>query len=415
MEPTWDVAIGIDWADQKHDYALEDGTLGEFANTAQAIADFVKQMRAKFPGKRIAICLEQTHGSLIYALLEYEDLLLYPINPAQLASFRRTLHPSGKIDDQSDAVLLMQLLKLHSSRLRPWRPDSCEMRALGSLVEHRRTFVNDRTKVLLKFQAALKKYYPEALQMASNHKSALLLDLLIKWPTLQKLKRQKPSYLRIFFRQHGCRNDTRIDQRIELIRSAKPLVTDMGIIEPLSDLVVHLAKQIRLLNQTIEAYDLKIAKLGEKVSDVALFSKIRGVGEQLGPRLAAAFGSDRDRYDNASQFQAYSGIAPVMRKSGKKSHVSRRHACPNFLRQTFHEFADSIRKFSPWSRAYYQTMRAKGNGHHAAVRSLAYKWIRILYVVWKTQTEYSEETYIQQLKRRKSPLYDTLQKTTTSG
>jgi hypothetical protein len=120
---TWDVAIGIDWADKKHDYALEDGTLGEFSNTPEGISDFIARIRTKYQGKRIAICLEQTHGSLIYALLEYHDLVLFPINPGQLASFRKALHPGGKSDDQCDAMLLMTILRLHGSQLRrspPW-------------------------------------------------------------------------------------------------------------------------------------------------------------------------------------------------------------------------------------------------------------------------------------------------------
>ena len=83
----------------------------------------------------------------------------------------------------------------------------------------------------------------------------------------------------------------------------------------------------------------------------------------LVPRLIVAFGSDRDRYNSAEQIQCQSGIAPVTRKSGKQKRVSRRRACPKFLKQTFHEFADHARKCSRWSKAFDNRKRAAGCAH----------------------------------------------------
>lgn len=412
-EVTWDVAVGIDWADAKHDYALDDGSLGEFPNTPEGIHTFIAKVRAKYAGKRIAICLEQAHGSLIYALLEFDDLVLFPINPAQLANFRKSIYPSGKIDDPSDAALLMELLQQHGDRLRPCRPDTPQVRSLATLAEHRRTFVDQRTKLVLKLQAALKKYYPVALQMSDNYSSPLLLDLLIKWPTLKKLQHQKDSYLEKFFRAHNCRNAEKIQERIQVIRDAKPLTTDSGVLLPQSMLVQQLVKLLRELQKTITVYDREIAKSVAQNDEAILFGKIRGVGPQLAPRLATAFGTNRERYQNAGEIQAYSGIAPVTRRSGKKHRVTRRYACPKFLRQTFHEFAEQMRKYSTWSKAYYESQRERGKTHHVAVRALAFKWIRILYAVWKTGIPYDEESYIQQLKNRNSPLAKRLSENST--
>ncbi|MCH8912954.1 MAG: bifunctional hydroxymethylpyrimidine kinase/phosphomethylpyrimidine kinase, partial [Planctomycetes bacterium] len=49
----------------------------------------------------------------------------------------------------------------------------------------------------------------------------------------------------------------------------------------------------------------------------------------------------------------------------------------------FHEFAAHSIKQSPWAKAYYNMMRARGNKHQAAVRALAFKWIRIIFRCWK--------------------------------
>jgi hypothetical protein len=79
-------------------------------------------------------------------------------------------------------------------------------------------------------------------------------------------------------------------------------------------------------------------------------------------------------------------------------------ACPKFLRQTFHEFANHSIGRSAWARAYYERQRESGMSHHAAVRSLAFKWIRIVFRCWKDRKPYDEQTYLQSLQRSASPL-----------
>jgi len=124
----------------------------------------------------------------------------------------------------------------------------------------------------------------------------------------------------------------------------------------------------------------------------------------LQPRLIVAFGTQRDRYASASEVQAYSGIAPVTESSGHSRWVHVRWACPTFLRQTFHEFAACSVSHSEWARAFYDAKIAAGKSHHAAVRALAYKWIRVLFRCWKDGRPYDEPTYLQALAKRNSPL-----------
>ena len=91
-------------------------------------------------------------------------------------------------------------------------------------------------------------------------------------------------------------------------------------------------------------------------------------------------------------------------RSGKALWIHHRLACPKFVKQTFHEFADQSIRFSQWARAYYDQQRGRGNDHHAALRSLAYKWIRILFRCWKDGQPYNEATYMDALRRHGSSL-----------
>ena len=113
----------------------------------------------------------------------------------------------------------------------------------------------------------------------------------------------------------------------------------------------------------------------------------------LTPRLIAALGSQRERYQTAHEVQCYSGIAPVVATSGKQRWVHWRWACPTFLRQTFHEWALHSIAHSPWAQEYYQEQRAKGKSRHTAIRALAFKRIRILFRCWKDGKPYDELAY----------------------
>jgi hypothetical protein len=93
-----------------------------------------------------------------------------------------------------------------------------------------------------------------------------------------------------------------------------------------------------------------------------------------------------------------------MEKSGKKQWIHFRWACPKFLRQSFHEWAGHSIEYSVWARSYYRQQRGKGVDHHAAVRALAFKWIRIVFRCWQDRVAYDESKYLAALTRRGSPL-----------
>ncbi len=406
------VVVGIDWADREHVVCIIDRndrtTIETLKQSPQAIDAWVAELRRRFPGKTIAIALEQSKGALIHALMKYEHLVLYPINPKQLSRYRDAIHPSGSKNDPGDAKLLAWFLKRHADQLRPWKPDTEATRKLARYTEIRRKIVEERQRLAQQLGSLLKGYFPLMLELFPS-KPPLMMALIKRWGSLEKLKRVHPKTLRTFLKENGMRDQDKQTQLIEAVRAAVPLTRDKAIIEPNALYAQMLAGQIQNLSNTLKQLEEDIATAVAAHPDEKIFRALPGAGDALVPRLIAAFGSDRDRYDSAEEIQCYSGIAPVTRQSGKTRHVSRRHACPKFLKQTFHEFADHSRKWSPWSAAFYHQKRAAGCRHQAAVRALAFKWIRIIFRLWKTNTIYNEDLYIQQLKKRNSPIVKFLQ------
>jgi transposase len=403
------VIIGIDWADQRHlVQVIEPGgrTSGHtLEQDPDEIAAWIGELRQRFPGHTLAIALEQSRGALIHALLGFDGLELYPINPKQLARYREALDPSGAKTDPRDAELLARFLLHHRDQLRAWRPDSPETRRLAHLAELRRRLVDERKSATQRLGSLLKLYFPLIVKLFGQALHGdLALDLLTRWPTLNELKRAHPKTLRAFFAEHAIRQEQKQTDLIQTIRAARPLTEDAALIEPHAIYVQTLVRQLAELNRAIDQFDDELARAVAQHPDEPIFRALPGAGDALVPRLIAAFGSDRSRYDSAEQLQTRSGIAPVTKRSGKSCSVVKRHACPKFLRQTFHEFANCARQWSGWSQAFYAMKRAAGMKHHAAVRALAFKWIRILFHLWKTRSTYSEAHYIKQLQQRGSPL-----------
>jgi len=407
--------VGIDWADRKHDVTLREVGSEKveqlrLPHTPEAIGEWVAALRRRFGGRPVAVALEQSRGGLIHALLPHDFLVLYPVNPASFARYRKLFAPSGAKDDPTDAELLLDFLEKHGHQLRPWVPDDAQTRALGRLVEARRKAVDLRTKLVQKLTAELKGYFPQALDWTGGHLAArLATDFLLKWPTLEAVQRARPETVRSFYYAHNCRATERVEQRIAEIRAAEPLTTDPGIVEPSVLTVQMLARQLQALEPSIRAYDQEIARLFQEHPDADLFNDLPGAGAALAPRLLAAFGTDRTRYESALELQQYTGIAPVTERSGNRRFVHWRQSAPTFLRQTFHEFAQHSVHHSTWARAYYEQQRERGKRHHAAVRGLAFKWQRILFRCWKDRVPYSEQHYLDALQRRGSPLADRIE------
>ena len=92
--------VGIDWADAEHEIRMkvvETGQVETFQlkQTAESLAEWVQSLRNRFEGQKVAIAVEQRRGALIYALMTYEFLILYPVNPTTLAAYRKAFKLSG--------------------------------------------------------------------------------------------------------------------------------------------------------------------------------------------------------------------------------------------------------------------------------------------------------------------------------
>jgi len=357
MQSDYAARLGIDWADQKHAWALQVAgesrtEQGELEHTPEAVDQFVAGLAARFPGRKVAVALEQSRGPLFYMLSKYGHVDLYPVHPATLDHYRHSFYPSGAKSDPQDAALILELLVKHPKRLRGVVADTPEARLLGMLVQDRREAVDEKTRAGNQLTAQLKLYFPQLLAWFDVDQ-VVLAEMLSKWPTLEQLQRVRATRLEEFLRQRSVPESKR--RRVSQERAgAVSALTDRAVIESAEGKARHLIALLEL--------------------------------------------------------QCYSGIAPVTESSGRTKIVKWRWGCPTFLRQTFHEWAWLSTRGSEWARAYYDRQRARHKSHHAAVRALAFKWLRILFRCWQQHQPYQESRYLAAMQKCANPVIIPLKK-----
>jgi transposase len=398
--------VGLDWATRKHDVCIQypDGKRVNsiIEHNSEVIDNWLQALHAAYPGQ-IAVAVELSKGPIVYALQKYDFVTIFPINPKMLCRYRRTFALSGAKDDPTDAMFALELMLRYPDVVLPIEPADEKVNKLKFYVEERRRLVDDKKRYCNRLNATLKQYFPQILDWFSHRDTELFMDMIIRWPNLTILKRARPQTVSKFMSSHSS-NMKSIAKRLELIKEAKELTDNPTVVETNQLLAMTLARQVLPIIHAIREFDTLIENLFADMPDADLFRSFPGVGKCLAPRLLVALGQDRKRFSSAAEIQRYSGIAPVTERSGKSCWIHWRLQCSRFVRQSFVEWAGKSIKFSFWAEEYYLQQRNKGNNHNSALRSLAFKWIRILYRCWKDKVFYDESKYLKALRERNSPL-----------
>jgi len=405
--------IGLDWADRKHDIWIRpaDGSKPlhrRVEHSPEALHAWVAELRARFPEGRVALGIETSRGPVISLLLAYDFIVIFPINPKAMKSYRDCFAVSGAKSDRPDAFLIEEYIRLHGEKLKPLQPDDTLTRKIGGWSEVRRQLVDERTALINQLQARLKTYYPLAVELLGGQfNTVMAAEFVTLWPDLESLQAADQEKVRSFFYKHNSRSKKKMEERLLAIKDARALTKDAAIIEPGRDLVRALAGLLKSLHKSVEQLEGKIERAMDEHPDAPIFRSFPGAGPNLAPRLLAAFGTQRDRFQSADEVSQFYGIAPVVIQSGNSRVTRLRRRCPKFGRQTFHENAACAAKSAKsqdWAKPYYEACRKRHEDkHHHTCRSLAYKLIRIYFACWKNKTEYRQQTYLQALEKSGSP------------
>jgi transposase len=406
------VFVGDDWAEDHHDVELVDETgrrlgrarlpegMAGMARLHEMIAEHlddtdVDGVSGMLASEAVMVGIETDRGPWVAALVA-AGYRVFAINPMSAARYRERHSTSGAKSDPGDAHVLAEIVRLDRAHHRPVAGDSAQVEGLKMIARTHQTLVWDRSRHAQRLRQALLEYFPAALEAITAGRLELTdpdaLELLERAGDPDRASRLSRAKIATILKKSRRRD---VDARAELIQTAlrTPALRQPAALESAYAVVAGI--QIRLLTGIIaqlpELEEVLAQGFGQH-PDAEIYTSQPGLGVILGARVLAEFGDDPLRYRDGKARKNYAGTSPITRASGRRTVVLARYARNKRLGDAIHQWAFCALTSSPGARAYYDSLKAREIGHHAALRQLGNRLVGILHGCLKTRTTYDETT-----------------------
>jgi hypothetical protein len=404
--------VGDDWAEDHHDIEVQDEGGRRLARArlpegiagltrlheliAEHLTDDDVDPETGFVAQNVMIGIETDRGTWVSALVA-AGYQVFPLNPVQVARYRERHGASGAKSDRGDAHVLAEIVRLDRAHHRPLAGDSPEVEGLKLVARSHQAFIWDRTRHFQRLRSALREFFPAALEAFPELLAPEALELLERAPDPARAARLSRSKITAALIRAHRRDPQTKAEAIQAVLRAPALRQDPAIEAAYAVIVASAVRLIASLNTQIAELQAVVAEGFGRHPDAEIVTSQPGLGPVLGARVLAEFGDDHARYADAKARKNYAGTSPITRASGTRRVVLARYARNKHLADATHQWAFCALTGSPGARAYYDSIRARGIGHHAALRQLANRLVGILHGCLNSRTLYSEDTAWPQL------------------
>jgi transposase len=396
--------MGVDWADAADAIWVEDEQATKIltrqvAHTVEALTEWgrwLDEQRAQ--GIELWAAIEKPEGRVVDFLLDH-GVVVFAFNPMAVDRARARFRVSGAKRDPFDARVLATVLRTEHHHLTPVRPSSEAAPELKGLTRDYARQVRQQTRTLNQLTAALKAYSPRALEVCDDLKSRWARDFLHDYPTPAALA----ALTERRWRQWACGRRLSAERVAEVwaVLQAPQLPVPPHVVRVQTRLVTALLEHLEVTLRAVQTYREAISDFFGRMPAATWATSLPG--GRSGTTVAtlwAELGDAPGRWESFRHLQAHAGSVPVTDRSGKYVAVFFRAACNRHLRQASHQFAAQSVLYSEWAKAYYDRCRRRGHRHHHAVRALAAKWLKILFVLWTRQVPYDETHHLATMARQ---------------
>lgn len=403
------LGVGIDWAEEAHTVAL--GRPGEgviemltVAHAPAAVDALIARITQLEPDPaEVRVVLETRHGLLVERLVE-AGYTVVPVNPDLIA---RRRGPAKKKDDSEDARIACLLALDRFAQLKPLIPHGEVAAELRAIARDDARAAKDQRRLLNRLRADLLAVFPAALDIAGADLGApTFLKLLHKWPTAAQLATATRDELEAFARsaRHGWPD--RFADKVTAALAVDHFAARQPLVRAKADTIRLYATQLLAIGHQRRAWYKRMGQLligepsegdqpGQGFPDGEIYLSMPGLGARLAARVAGEIGDHPGQFDSPNALACYAGKAPVTRRSGKSELVvAKRLACNRYLDDAVQDWAFCSLTRSGWAREFYDDHRARGQGHHAALRALGNRWLEVLWHCLNKRICYDEATHV---------------------
>jgi transposase len=392
--------VGNDWAEDHHDVELQDmtGRVLARARLPEGVAGIARLhgMIGEHVGEDdepavVVVGIETDRGPWVQTLIA-AGYRVYAINPLRVARYRERHGVSGAKSDAGDAHVLADMVRTDRHQLRPVAGDSAAAEAAKVVTRAHKTLIWERTRHTLRLRHALREFFPAALTAFDELTAPDALELLATAPDPASAAALSSTQISAALKRAGRHHAAAKAERVAAALRAEHLGQPAIVTAAYAAMVRAQVAILATLNTEIKTMQEQVEAHFGKHPDVEIYLSQPGLGVVLGARVLAEFGDDKNRYPDARARKNYAGTSPITRQSGKKKTVLARYVHNDRLLDALGRQAFAALRASPGARAYYDQLRARGVGHHAALRQLGNRLVGILHGCLKTGTVYDEHT-----------------------
>jgi transposase len=405
-------AVGIDVAKNFCFYAAVSPTCTAFLkpfkalNTKQGLLfalEQIKKVEEAFSSQPVIVLESTGHYSqrIVHFFLK-QGFEVYHINPLISHSIKNSAVRKVKTD-QVDALELAKLPFLHNLRSNTMPKE--QITNLKVLARTRCHLIEQRATSINQLQTAIEQVAP-LFPTILNPGSLTALTLVNKYPSpAEWSKKANRKIIMTLFETLPRRGKLYAEQKYKALLSCAQDAEVTGIwMAAYFSTIQRYASIVQFLNSEIKVIDSQIEELSAQLPEVGLLTSIPGIGDTLAPLLLGEIG-DIERFINAKQLVAFSGIDPSVRQSGNyvgtKNKVTKRGS--PFLRHALYIAATtSVRKESKGSQVNsviyeYYTRKVETKAKKQALGAVMNKLLRIIFSVLKNKQPFRLITPDQQV------------------
>ena len=387
---------GHDWAKDHHDLVVVDRA-GQVVldlridNTAEGWHRLRTELQAF---AHPAVAIETSSGAAVERLLE-AGLTVYPVNPKATRYYRQRKAPSGTKTDRLEAWALADALRTDGHAWRPLASEDPALQELRLLCRDEIGLIEQRTALVNQLQQALYEYYPVILEAFDDWTKPFTWAFVMAFPTPERLVGAGKRKWEKFLHTHKLYRSDTAQKRLACFARAAEFRGSDPVTNAKGRLAVATVRQLQVLQTQLDEYRQRIEELFNQHPDSGMFGSLPGMGEKLAPRLLGELGQDRQRFQDPQALQCYAGTAPISFQSGQIAKALFRRACNKYLRAAVHLWVNLSRAKCAWAQIYYLQKRNQGKSHACALRCLGQRWLKILWKMWQTRTQYNEQLHTQ--------------------
>jgi len=388
---------GIDWGWKELTFCIVDekgGLLKEFKvkNSLDGYSSALDLIGSIAGDKQTLFGIETDRERIVEFIMSH-NYKVYKINPNSMDKYRARYKTSGVKNDCFDAYVAANIVRNDLDTLELITADSDLTQKLCIMFSDRNSLVALKTNLTNQLTASLREYFPQALDLFSDTGCATSLNFLQNFPTLADALDVDKTRIRSVLRETGCYCKSKPDEIYKALR-VKHFPARHTVVKVKKELTLALVSHLRQLVEQIKEYDKRIETLVGSHPDSQTFLSLPASATHLTAGMISLIKDKRNRFNSPKQIQALAGTAPVTISSGGYSYTAFRHRCNKKLRDVFTRYAFSSLRKSVWAKNYYNRKRKEGKTHYHALRCLANRWIKVIYVLWKNRTTYDENKHL---------------------